>query len=373
MLSVPHPEVLHHDFVPPVLRYRAPELERLHEALRAPGGAGGVAWVTGPEGSGSSALARLAARRCAEELRREAPGAPAPLVAAVRVRWCHGSQSLAAALLQHLDDGFHPTGFPTNEILAGFVRRLRREGRAGIVVLDDIGRSAPDLRPVLRAVLSPERFLPEGVDEPPCLRLLLAGAQEAAGAWSQVGTLAPPTVERVELSPYGPRELEAIVRDRLERALGRSAPEPLATEVAARAAREGGGASRALELLRRRLLSDASASVRPTLRLAPGDNALALEPHLVAALDRAVGVSTASLGELRAWEARLAREQGVRPLPLTTMWRRLLKLEAMGLLRRSVRPGGPGGTRSTLELLTPVAEWPVRRAPSRSRPGVGLA
>ena len=74
-------------------------------------------------------------------------------------------------------------------------------------------------------------------------------------------------------------------------------------------------------------------------------------------------VCTALVGEdaveVREWEARLAREEGVPPMPATTLWRRLLRLEAEGLLRRDVRPGGSGGTRSVLTPLRPLVEWPA--------------
>ena len=186
-MPVPFPEVLAPDYTPPVLFGRAVELERLREWLLGPPSPGStprIASVVGPSGSGTSVLTRVAARRWVEALRREDPMVR-PVLATVRVRWCRGSQSIAAALVQHLDDGFRATGFPINEILAGFLRRLRRDGRPAVVVLDDIGRSAPDLTPILRAFAHPGRFLPEGVDDPPKVWLLLAGAPEAVGAWAQ--------------------------------------------------------------------------------------------------------------------------------------------------------------------------------------------
>ena len=373
MFAVPHPEVLAPEFVPPVLLHRATELARVADGLasRVGSAATAAAIVSGPSGSGTSAVARLAARRKVEELHRERPRDPLPLLATVRVRWCRGAQSVAGALLQHLDEGFRPEGFATNEILAGFVRRLRRERRAGVVVLDDVGRSAPDLTAILRAFLHPDRFLPEGVDDPPQLWLVLGGAVEAKAAWDQAERAGLGESCRVSLRPYAAPALEAILRDRLERALGRTAPEGLARELSARAISEVGGATRAMELLRRRLLGPEMASGRPLRLGATVTGPLRLEPHFVEAIDRAVGGASAPLGEVRAWEARLARREGRRPLPVTTMWRRLLRLESMGLVRRSVRPGGAGGTRSTLELLTPVSDWPVRPARAETLPAAG--
>ena len=366
MLAVPHPEVLAPEFVPPVLRYRNRELGEVGAGLNEVERTAVV--VVGPPGSGSSAVARLAARRAAEELRRIAPSEPPALVAAVRLRWTRGAQGVAGALVQHLDPGFHAEGFPTNEIMAGFIRRLRRDRRAAVVVLDDVGRSAPELSGILRAFAHPDRFLPEGVDDPPRLRLLLAGAPEAVGVWRHFARGDGGPFRRVELAGYTREQLEGIVRDRLERALAREAPNALAREVADRAMADGGGATRALEILRRRLLGRAELVTRPSLGAPMPAAGAIVEPHFIEAIERAASGSAAALGTVRAWEERLAALAGRRPLPLTTMWRRLLRLEAMGLVRRTVRTGGPGGTRSTLELITPVREWPSPPAPPGSRP-----
>ena len=365
MLAPAHPEVLAPDYPPPTLVGRNGELERIR-AWRLDGRRPPVAAIVGPSGSGTSAVARVAAQRALEELRREHPGQD-PLLATVRVRWCRGSQHLAGALVQHLDDGFHAEGFPTNEILAGFLRRLRRDRRPAVVVLDDIGRSAPDLGPALRAFVHPARFLPEGIDDAPPLWLLLAGVPEALAAWAQVERAGIGRDRRIDLAPYPRPSLELIVRDRLARALARPPPEALVGRILDRCWADGGSAVRALELMRRTLLGPSSIA-RPHLAVAAGAPVLAVEPHFVEAIDRALSNASAELGEVRAWEARLARRDGRRPLPATTLWRRLIRLESMGLVRRSVRPGGAGGTRSTLELLTPVSDWPIPRASSGTLP-----
>jgi len=374
MMPVRFPEVLAADYTPPVLFGRNVELDRLRAWFAEPADARSpppIAAVVGPSGAGTSVLARVAARRAIESLRRDAPSTR-PLLATVRVRWCRGSQGIAAALLQHLDDGFHATGFPTNEILAGFLRRLRRDGRPAVVVLDDIGRSAPDLTPILRAFAHPARFLPEGVDDPPRVWLLLAGAAEALGAWTQAARSGLVPERRVEIRAYARSTLVELVGDRLGRAMGRSPPESMVLRIVDRCWADGGNAARAVDLMRRQLLGTVAGSSREPGWLGASPS-WAVEPHVVEAIDRAVDGSSAPLGEVRAWEARLARREGLRPLPATTMWRRLLRLEALGLVRRSVRPGGPGGTQSTLELLTPVSDWPIPPATSGTRPGVGSA
>lgn len=354
MLRAEHPEVLTAEWVPPVLLGRSVELERLNAYL-APGAPSALhgAIVLGPPGSGTSTLARLAARRCVDAARRGEGGA-IPLVVTARVRWCRGAQGIAAALLQRLDSGFRPRGFPVAEILAGFLRRLRRERRPAIVVLDDIGPDAPDLSPVLRALVRPGRFLPEGEEEMPPLTVLLAGRPDAPAAWQRVQESGFPVDHRIVLDPYERRELEAIVRDRATRALGRPAPDEWSVRLAERAARDGHGATRAIDLLRRELLGVSTAA--PGSVWGPKDGAprLAVETRVLQAIERAAIAGRAHLADVRRWEEDLARSEGVRALPPTTLWRRMLRLEAAGLIRRAVRPGGCGGTSSMVEVLAPL-------------------
>lgn len=368
MLSVPHPEVLAPDFVPPVALGRNAELARLSELLGAGGPAertARFAEVVGPAGAGTSAVARLAARRLLEGIRRL--GAPTPpLLAAVRVRRCRGTVGVAAALVQTFDEGFDGHGFPAAEVLAGFFRRLRRDGRPAVVVLDDLGPSSPDLELILRGFSQPDRFLPEGESGLPPIWLLLAGVDEAKGAWLAARRAGLPERARVTLRPYSHLTLEAIVEDRLVRALGRPAPPGMAAEIAERAHGESPSASRALDILRRALFEPGGVP-----RFAPpavGRDRLSVEPRVLEALHRALAAGPVTLGELKRWEARLADLDGVRPLPATTLWRRLVRLEAEGFLRRAVRMGGEGGTRCVLELARPFTEWSVRPAPSGSRP-----
>ena len=362
MLRVDHPEVLTHDWLPPTLIGRGPELERLRTLLGDPIPARPMPWVAGvqgPSGSGTSATARLAARRIVEAFRRERPGATSPLLVAVRVRWCAGSHGVATALLQSLDDGFVGRGFPVVEIVAGFLRRLARIGRPAVVVLDDIGPDTPDLDPILRGLLAPLRFLPEGIDAAPPIWTIVAGQLDRAGAGRTRAALGPAEAARVTLGPLDLATLGGILRDRASRALGRPAPEPWIDRILERALDRQLGAPRAIDLLRRELLGPSAARGPPVPLPRGRPRELQIEPRVVEALAQAGDGRLVPLRDLREWEARLARAEGVRPLPATTLWRRLIHLEAVGLVRREVRPGGPGGTRSQLEILRPVTEWPL--------------
>jgi hypothetical protein len=362
MQAPPFPEVLAAEYVPPTLIGRGREIEQLIERLGGPtppGNAARAASVQGPPGSGTSAVARVAARRLVESIRRERIG-PAPLLATVRVRWCRGTHGVVATLLLHIDEGFRPNGFHVTEILAGFLRRLAREGRPAVVVLDDIGPSAPELYSVCRAFASPDRFLPEGMEAAPPLWVLLAGVPNATGPWSQAVRSGLLTAPPVHLAEYDTAQVQAIVRERVARAFGHAPPEALLARLVAGRSADKRNAARAMESVRRELLGHAAVVPGSLYRPSGTSPPWGIEPRIVEALVRTAGGGSARLGEVRDWEARLAREEGLAPMPATTLWRRLLRLEAEGLLRRDVRPGGSGGTRSVLTVVRPFTEWPAR-------------
>jgi hypothetical protein len=367
VLATAHPETLATDYLPPVLIGRREELARAAVWLGTPWPSRPGPWclkVVGPSGSGTSAVARGAARDLAESLRRERTGPP-PLLVTVRVRWCRGAQGVAAAMLQHLDDGFRAQGFHVAEILAGFLRRLTRENRPAIVVLDDISPSAPDLSPLWRAFAHPDRFLPEGSPSSPPLWVVLAGVPEATGTWSQVERSALDPAAPLRIAPYPPAVTAAIVRDRLTRALGRMPPEATERRILDRLSGGAPNIARAVELVRRELLGREAVSPGSIYRPRGAPDRVVVEARLVRAIALASPGPRVPIGEIRGWEQRLARQEGVGPMPATTLWRRLHRLEAEGLIRRSVRTGGAGGTRSEIDLLRPVSDWPV----PPSRPG----
>ncbi len=371
MLVPSHPEVLHHDWVPPALVGRSAELEELRAWLGDPVPTHGHPWaaaIRGPTGAGTSVLARLAARRLLEAYRRDRPQATPPLLVSVRVRWCGGTQGVATQLLQRLDEGFRGAGFPVVEIVAGFLRRLAREGRPAVVVLDDAGPDTPDLSPILRGLLHPLRFLPEGVDAAPPVWVLVAGTLDrpgSAAAWARVGF---PAAHSVSLPAMSAATLRAVLEDRATRALGRPPPPGWVDGWVERAISKGLGASRGMDLLREALLGRSASRVGSLYAPRGAPSVVTVEPRILRAFAEAEGEDLLALSELRRREAELALAEGARPLPATTLWRRLVHLEAAGLLRRDVRTGGPGGTRSRVELLRPVSDWPVPTAWGRTRP-----
>jgi hypothetical protein len=366
MFESRHPEVLARDWLPPVAAGRAAEVAEVVRRLDPPTPRAPPPWVvavSGAPGTGTSTVARRAARTVAD-LVRGGSEVGIPHVLPVRTSGLRGTHGVASALLRHLDPGFDGRGFSVVEIVAGFFRRLRREQRPAVLVLDDVRIGGPDLGPVLRALGNPDRFLPEGENGIPPTWTVLAGTPDGlrAAEASLEGqyTLAAP----VHLRAYPDRVLAEMVRDRAERALGRPVASDLVARVVRRAVEEGASAAVALDFLRRELIGGNRGR-----RLPPGvaSPAVAVEPHVVRAIESAARGQEARVGEVRRWEAQLAEAEGFRPLPATTLWRRIVRLEQAGYLRREIRPGGMGGTRSVVRVLTPVDEWVTAVRPEDTR------
>jgi hypothetical protein len=289
----------------------------------------------------------------------------------VRVAGCRGTHGVASALLTQLDEGFDGRGFPVAEIVAGWLRRVRREGRPVVLVLDDLYPGGPSVASIVRAIADPDRFLPEGESGLPPLWTVLAGTDEA------VARCDAELAGRASIAPYvttGPgsaRSMRAIVGDRIGRALGRPAPPDLVDRIVASTTASGGGAVRAIDLVRRALLGpEYRVDGRP--RASRGSSgAIAVEPTVVRAIEEAAHGVEAVVGDVRRLEARYARANGSSPLPATTLWRRIVRLEQAGYVRREVRPGGMGGTRSLVRLMAPVEEWVVSSAARGTRRASG--
>jgi len=371
MLATPHSELLAHDWLPPVVLGREAEVAEVVRRLDAPRPRAPPPWVVGvvgPRGAGTSAVARRAAREVADRI-RTAGELGIPRWVAVRTARARGTHGVASALLRALDDGFDGRGFAVPEILAGFLRRLRREGRAAVLVLDDVRVGGPDLAPVLRALGNPDRFLPEGESGIPPVWTVLAGSPEALARTETDLAGQARIAPFVPLAPYDPHALRALVTDRTARVLGRSAPPDLVERILTTTVQDGGGATRAIDLLRRALLGAPTGRSAAAERRARGESAISIESWVVRAIEEAAQGRAARVGDVRRYETRYARERGFAPLPATTLWRRIVRLEQAGYIRRDVRPGGLGGTRSIIRVIAPVDEWVTVPRRSEIRPG----
>jgi len=374
MFAVANSEVLAEDWLPPTALAREREVQEVLRRLDPPRPRAPPPWivaVAGPSGSGTSTVARRAARETIDRLRR-LDGGVRPRSIFVRTSFLRGAHGVATALLQRFDEGFDGRGFPTSEILAGVLRRLRRDGRPTVIVLDDIAVGGPDLAPLLRGLGAPDRFLPEGEVGLPPVWTILAGSPEGLGSATPGLEPGIPIRPFVALAPYGGETLRAIVRDRVERSCARPAPDALVDRVVARAVADGLGARRAIDLVRRELLAGRDLSQLDRRSLV-GPEGVAIDPRVVRAIGAATHGAAAELAEVRRCEAEFAARRGQRPLPSTTLWRRLVRLERAGYVRREIRTGGSGGTRSVLRLLAPIDEWVTAPAPPETPPRFGVS
>jgi hypothetical protein len=370
MFRAVHPEVLAPDWLPPVpLGRRGPLaclVRWLGEPLTARSEAG-AAIVLGPRGSGTSTLVRLAARAWAEA--QPAPwGSTGTLQVLIRPAEVHGPQGAAGELLRALDPDYELRGFPVSELLAGFLRRLRNSHRPAVVVLDDLGPAAPDLSRLVAGLIDPDGFLPEGGDGLPPIAVLLAGSPDGLRAIAKSKLSRLLGIHTVRLLPYVEAELTAIVRDRAERSLARSVPAEWVARVVRRAVRDNGSAARAIELLRREVVGRDVSELGPVYPRAGTEPEISLERPLLSALGQLEEGVPVRIGELRDWTTDLARTRGEPPLPTTTFWRRIIRLERAGVVRRTVRTGGSGGSLSTVVLVRPLGEWPSVTDRSRTLP-----
>src|SRR5208282_3782655 len=304
MQPTAHSEVLARDWLPPVVLGRAPEVAEVVRRLDPPTPQAPPPWivaVAGAPGSGTSTIARRAAREVADRV-RAALGEPFPRVLAIRTPFLRGPHGIATALVQRLDDGFDGRGFPVPEILAGLLRRLRREARPTVVLLDDVGVGGPDLAPVVRALAEPDRFLPEGESGLPPIWTLLAGTPEGLEVLERAVGSRFPIAPFVAVAPYDTDTLRAIVRDRAERALGHPAPPALVDRVVHRSTEEGASARRGVELLRRELLGLTFREARDGLPSAKFAG-ISVEPRVVRAIGAAAQGRSARLADVKRLEA----------------------------------------------------------------------
>src|SRR5208283_1164657 len=88
-----------------------------------------VVAISGVSGSGTSTVARRAAREVVERL-RQASGEPAPRVLAVRTASLRGAHGVATALLQRFDAGFDGKAGPRSSCSTTWVSAGRTWGRS---------------------------------------------------------------------------------------------------------------------------------------------------------------------------------------------------------------------------------------------------
>ena len=300
--------------------------------------------VVGPRGSGTTTVAECAVATFSGQFF----GRRFPLVLRVDASQCRTPGLLVKALFHQVDPLFRGQGASSEFLSMLLLRRLRTLGRPTVVWLDQAHSSGESGR-VVRALARPQEILPEGIAGLPSMLVVVSGDRD----------FVPEGVEAVRTTVrplQGPDLIEAI---RTRVALAFHLPPGLeilrawADLVVAR----GWGLAMVGDLLGE---AGARAETRGSLRVEledvalprdlprHGANAEGFEEALLDVLRAAKGPS--AVGELRRSLIARCGEVGIRAPTPARLWRHLVGLERKGLVRREVRLGGAGGSRTLVAL-----------------------
>ncbi len=264
---------------------------------------------------------------------------------------------MVQALFRGLDPAFNAQGAATEHLTLLWLRRMRSEGGTFQIWLDNFPGSWHALARFLPPLLDPRQILPEGVAGLPGFTVVLSG-EGPARPWEDL----PGNPPAMAAPAWSRPELELLAR-RVLAGPGAGAPDPKAS-------------GRLVELLLTQdrgvsplpeILSRARSHARDAGRAELEAEDLETPRQVPWRLRQSRSFDALLLGFLRetAKEAPLALSdltRGLRgrcaalgiPAPsVARLWRRLRRLETLGLLSREIRVGGPGGTRSLLTLCYP--------------------
>lgn len=362
------PRALARGWTPPTLPSRGEVLSDLETrafSVLTPGARAAVS-ISGPCGSGTSSIGEWLVATAKDRLTR--PGVKGvPLVLRIDTSAHRSQGALVTALFREIDPAFEGRGSSTEFLGLLFLRRLRTLARPTVLLFDQIGAKA-DLQRVLGPLVQPDRTLPEGTVGLPAMLIVTAGASDGVPEGVEaLRTALPPLLghdlrqaimTRANLAFNAPPSLEAveaIASLSISRGWGLSMVGELLAEAGRRA-----------EARRGRWLEVEDVALPATLPRA-GRDASSFEAVLLEVLRTAKG--TVAVGNLRYQLDAACSDKGIRTPTQTRLWRHLVGLERMGILRRELRRGGRGGT-SCLVSLAATPEAP-HQAPAEARPGRG--
>ena len=300
--------------------------------------------VVGPHGSGTTSVAESAVATFSERY----IGRRSPLILRVDVSDCRTPGLLVKALFRQIDPDFQGQGASTEFLSMLLLRRLRSLGRPAVVWLDQ-AHSSGEFGRVVRAVARPQEILPEGTSGLPPLLVLASGVRDLAPEGVEtIRTIVrplqgPDLIEAIRTRaalalhlPPGPEVLRAWADLVVARGWGLSMVGDLLAEAGARAEARGA--------LRVELQDVALPKALPR----HGADAEGFEAALLEVLRAAKGPF--AVGDLRRGLIARCGEVGIRAPTSARLWRHLVGLEEKGLVRRDVRLGGAGGSRTLIVL-----------------------
>lgn len=346
------PRALDRSWVAPTLVGREDLLARLETSVLSGLTHGGRVAVSlsGPCGAGTSAVAARLIKRATGRLVR--PGAKGvPLVLRADASGLRTPSALVTALWRGIDPDFSGKGSSSEFLSLLLLRRIRTVGRPTIIWVDQVPARTGELGRVLGALAQPSRTLPEGPEGLPTALLVTSGGSDSF----------PEGVEalRTALPPLLGEDLRQAIMVRANAALAASpAPSAIAAIADLSIARGWGlsmvgellaGAGRRAEARGGHWLEAEDIALPARLPKGPSD-AAGFEEIVIEALRALEGATAVS--HLRAVLVESCTAKGASAPTTARLWRHLVRLERTGLLRREVRIGGRGGSKTLVSLAT---------------------
>lgn len=251
---------------------------------------------------------------------------------------------VAVALLQRFSPGGTFQGASAGRIIWWFLRRITAEGRPVIIWLDQVRQNVRSLQSIVRPLMNPGVVMEDMQGIPPVF-LVLSGSGDG-------GVETGAKCIHVPILPL--ETIREIVQERA-RQLGRVLAPAALTKVMNILATRGYGLSAMDEVLScaaqragcHGVIVEGDV-VPPSSRTCPRTSKRVIELRVLEVLRKARG--PVEMGELVQELSRSLASEGERTLSPSSVRRWLIKLEALGLIRRRVIMGGDGGTTSVAFL-----------------------
>ncbi len=301
-------------------------------------------FIQGPRGVGTSALTREHVSELRAQLRNRNPEVIRVDVSAQNRPGGDPSYGVAAALLQHFQADAPVRGASRARIMWWFLRRVLAGGRPVIVWLDQLRSNVRSLESIVDPLLTPGLLLDDTRGLPPVF-LVLSGNGDAEVNGS---------AKRIQVPPLPVRTIREIMEGRTCQTGRIWTPEAFA-KVADILATRGNNLSIMEEVVKTAMeRAGCHESVVEEDVVAPISRERAraskhqVELRLLGALRSAGG--KLPMGELVDELGRAFSSEGESAPSPSNVRRWAVKMQALGMVERSVTLGGDGGSRSMVSL-----------------------